>query len=136
MCAYVQANTLGRLHAADEPSITPLNRGFLYGDAIYEVWRTYEGVLFAWDEHWDRLDRSAQALHMAVPFSRSMILAEVKKTVAAFRAKTGSTAEVYVRLQISRGGGSIGLDPALADEPLYVLLVQENKLYKIGRAHV
>ena len=38
---YVQANTNGRLHAADQPSLSPLNRGYLYGDAIYEVWRTY-----------------------------------------------------------------------------------------------
>ena len=47
MTSFIQANTNGRLHAADEPSIAPLNRGFLYGDAIYEVWRTYGGVVFA-----------------------------------------------------------------------------------------
>ena len=45
---FIQACTNGRLHSAQEPSITPLNRGFLYGDAVYEVWRTYHGVLFAW----------------------------------------------------------------------------------------
>ena len=129
MRAYVQANTQGRLHPADEPSISPLNRGFLYGDAIYEVWRTYEGCVFAWDEHWQRLGRSAEALYFELPFSRDSILAEIKKTAAAFRAKTGSREELYVRLQISRGAGAIGLDTALAEEPNFVLLVQENKLY-------
>jgi len=44
---YVQANTMGRLHDAREASLSPLDRGFLYGDAIYEVWRTYDKVLFA-----------------------------------------------------------------------------------------
>lgn len=129
MCAYVQANTNGRLHSADEPSISPLNRGFLYGDAIYEVWRTYHGVLFAWHEHWQRLLKSAEALYFSLPFPPEQILEEIKKTVTAYRSRSGVTSEIYVRLQITRGGGTIGLDTALADQPFFVLLVQENKLF-------
>lgn len=127
--AYVQANTNGRLHPADEPSISPLNRGFLYGDAIYEVWRTYDGVLFAWDEHWQRLLRSAEALYFRLPYSAEQIFAEIKRTVAAYRSQVAPPAELYVRLQITRGAGSIGLDTALADQPFFVLLVQENKTF-------
>ena len=41
---YIQAYTNGRLHSAAEPSLSPLSRGFLYGDAVYEVWRTCGGV--------------------------------------------------------------------------------------------
>lgn len=129
MSAYIQANTDGRLHAADEPSISPLNRGFLYGDAIYEVWRTYGGVVFAWDEHWRRLERSAVALHMGTLFTRTQIWEEMRKTVAAYRAKVTANHEVYIRLQVTRGAGAIGLDVALADAPGFVLLVQENKLF-------
>ena len=81
---YIQANTNGRLHSAAEPSITPLNRGFLYGDAIYEVWRTYQGVIFAWEEHWARLERSAKALYLELPFDRDRILLEIRRTTAAF----------------------------------------------------
>src|SRR4051812_23496610 len=121
---FIQANTNGRLHSAHEPSITPLNRGFLYGDAIYEVWRTYHGVVFAWQEHFDRLHASAEALRMDVPFSPAEMLREIKRTVAAFRKKTNDGGEVYVRLQLARGAGPIGLDPALADKPEFVLLVQ------------
>ena len=121
---YVQANTNGRLHDAREASISPLDRGFLYGDAIYEVWRTYDGVLFAWDEHWVRLRRSALALHMAFPFEPAGILGEVRRTAAAFREASGFPGELYVRLQVTRGSGTIGLDTALADKPGYVLLVQ------------
>lgn len=121
---YIQANTGGRLHPAHEPSISPLNRGFLYGDAVYEVWRSYHGHLFAWEEHWARLERSAQALHLPLPWSASALLEEVTRTAAAFRAATGSGAELYVRLQVFRGAGPIGLDTALASEPGFVLLVQ------------
>jgi len=121
---YVQANTNGRLHAATEPSVAPLNRGFLYGDAIYEVWRTYEGVIFAWEEHWRRLTTSAAALYISLPWSPAEIAEQIRRTVAAHRAATGWTGEEYIRLQITRGGGPIGLDPGLADQTDYVLLVQ------------
>jgi branched-chain amino acid aminotransferase len=124
---YIQANTNGRLHDAQEPSIAPLNRGFLYGDAIYEVWRTYHGVLFAWEEHWERLTNSARALELELPWSREDIFEQIKRTVAEFETHTGSSGDVYVRLQITRGCGPIGLDPALADGPDYVLIVRRNQ---------
>jgi branched-chain amino acid aminotransferase len=122
--SFIQANTNGRLHPADEPSISPLNRGFLYGDAIYEVWRTYHGTVFAWEEHFARLESSARALHLPLPWTRAEMLAEIKRTVAAFRQAAAFTGEVYIRLQVSRGAGHIGLDVALADRPEFVLLVQ------------
>jgi branched-chain amino acid aminotransferase len=122
--SYIQANTNGRLHPAHEPSLSPLNRGFLYGDSIYEVWRSYHGVIFAWEEHWERLRNSARALHLELPFAPDLILAEIRRTVAAHRQATGFAGEHYIRLQITRGGGPIGLDPALADRPDFVLLVQ------------
>jgi D-amino acid aminotransferase len=124
---YIQANTNGRLHDAREPSIAPLNRGFLYGDAIYEVWRTYRGVLFAWEEHWERLTNSATALELELPWSSEDIFEQIRRTVAEFETHSDSSGDVYVRLQITRGGGPIGLDPSLADCPDYVLLVRRNQ---------
>ena len=124
---YIQACTNGRLHDAREASISPLNRGFLYGDAIYEVWRTYHGVIFAWEEHWRRLEWSAAALHFALPLARGPMLAEILRTTAAYRQAVGGGGELYIRLQITRGGGPIGLDVALADRADYIVLVQANK---------
>lgn len=121
---YVQANTNGRLHPADEPVISPLDRGFLYGDAVYEVWRTYGGVLFTFGEHWARLEASARALHLPLPLDADRALFEISRTATAYRERTGDNGEIYVRLQVSRGGGDIGLDPALAESPVWVLLVQ------------
>src|ERR1700712_5283831 len=113
--SYIQANTNGRLHSANEPSVSPLNRGFLYGDAIYEVWRTYHGVIFAWEEHWRRLEQSAAALHLSLPLQPDSALAEIQRTVAAYRRICPGADELYIRLQITRGAGAIGLDIALAD---------------------
>lgn len=124
LSSYIQANTAGHLHDAATPTLSVLNRGYLYGDAIYEVWRTYEGVVFAWAEHWARLERSAAALHLTLEFSADDMWQEVQRTTARFRAVTGDTGELYIRLQVSRGHGPIGLDPALADEAVWVLLVQ------------
>ncbi len=121
---YIQANTNGRLHPASEPSISPLNRGFLYGDAIYEVWRTYGRVIFAWEEHWSRLTRSAAALYLNLPWNADTLLGQIRRTVEAYTHNSVYRGELYIRLQITRGAGPVGLDPALADEPTYVLLVQ------------
>ena len=121
---YIQANTGGRLHPASEPSISPLNRGFLYGDAIYEVWRTYHGVIFAWEEHWNRMRASAWALHMPLDFPPEKIFSEIRRTVVAYREKVPGSGELYIRLQITRGAGAIGLDIALADQSGFLLLVQ------------
>ncbi len=125
---YIQANINGTLQSAAVPAIAPINRGFLYGDAIYEVWRTYRGVIFAWEEHWARLGRSAKSLHLSLPFDAGYILTEIRRTAKAFREQTGDRGELYIRLQITRGGGPIGLDPALADATDFVVLVQRLPL--------
>lgn len=130
---YIQANTNGRLHPATEPSLPPLNRSFLYGDAIYEVWRTYDGVLFAWEEHWRRLGRSAAALCLTLPFSADELFAEIRRTAAAFLDREKSAHELYVRVQVSRGCGPIGLDTELAGSPDFVILVQENREHSAGK---
>ncbi|MEO7599233.1 MAG: aminotransferase class IV [Opitutus sp.] len=129
MSHFIQACTNGRLHDAKDASISPLNRGFLYGDAIYEVWRTYHGALFAWHEHWERLQRSAAALAIELPLTSAEALAEIKRSVAAYRSADPRKTELYIRLQVTRGGGPIGLDTGLADKSDYLLLVQPNVLY-------
>ncbi len=136
MNKYIQANTDGVLHDARLPTLSPLNRGFLYGDAIYEVWRTYHGTLFAWEEHWARLERSAQALAIDIAaISAERILEEIKKTATAFRLATASKGELYIRLQISRGEGSIGLDINLSDHPRFVILIQENPQFSSEKSN-
>ncbi len=122
---FVLANTCGRVHDAREASISPLDRGFLYGDAVYEVWRTYGGVLFGMREHWARLEHSARALGFEkLPMTMAAFVEEARRTALKHRELTGWRGDVYVRLQISRGAGEVGLDPALADAPNWVILVK------------
>lgn len=121
---YVQANTMGRIHDAREASLSPLDRGFLYGDAIYEVWRTYDKVLFAMESHWERLNRSAAGIGMTMPLTSESVMPEIRRTVDAWRAHTGMDSEVYVRLQVSRGAGEIGLNPTYSETPNWVILVK------------
>lgn len=121
---YVQANTNGCLHDARTPSLSALNRGFLYGDAIYEVWRTYKRVIYAWEEHWKRLTRSAASLGMDIPWRPTDLRQEIRATVEAFEAMVGVGGEFYIRLQIYRGEGSVGLDTQLASGMGFIILVK------------
>jgi len=124
---YTQANTNGHLHDARGGSISPLDRGFLYGDAVYEVWRTYDGIVFAWAEHWARLEQSAAALGFGLSVSAEQMFEHIRRTASAYRAATGDAGDLYIRLQITRGAGVIGLDPELADGANFVILVRANK---------
>ncbi|MCH6255922.1 aminotransferase class IV [Puniceicoccaceae bacterium K14] len=121
---YIQGNFNGKLCDARAPMISPLDRGFLYGDAIYEVWRTYEGVIFGWHEHWERLLQTAEGLSMELPLSQEDVLDLIRFTTKAWRDKTGSDSELYVRLQISRGAGLLGLDTGLADTANFAIFVK------------
>ena len=123
---YVQANTNGQLHDAREPSLSPLDRSFLYGDSVYEVVRTYDGILFAYQEHFERMERSATALGLQLPFTDSVLLTEIRRTVSGFRQRQPATSgeDLYVRIQVSRGCGDIGLDVSLAEETSFVILVK------------
>ena len=132
-CPYIQANTNGRLHDAREPGLPANDRGFLHGDSVYEVWRTYDGALFAFDEHWLRLERSAYALAIELPLGRRELAEQLQRTVDAFVAHTGHVGPVQVRAQFSRGGGVVGLDPAAAVSPSYVVLVQRLQSVPVER---
>jgi branched-chain amino acid aminotransferase len=70
------------------------------------------------------LEASAAALYMVLPWTQAQMFLEIKKTAAAWRERTGATVELYIRLQVTRGCGAIGLDVALADQTDFVVLVQ------------
>ena len=84
-------------------------------------------AVFAFEEHWQRLEQSAQALHLSSPIDRRRFLEEARRTVQAYVGRQGPATEFYIRLQITRGAGAIGLDTTLADHASYVILVQPLK---------
>jgi branched-chain amino acid aminotransferase len=111
----------GRILPAEQATVSVLDRGFLYGDSVFEVLRTYGGVPFGMDEHLARLARSAERTLIRLPVTLPELRAEIEAALAA-----GGYAESLVRIMISRGrAGTLGLDPSLALGPLRVVLVAE-----------
>jgi branched-chain amino acid aminotransferase len=102
-----------------EAAMVPVtDRGFLYGDSVYEVMRTAGGKPVGLDAHLDRLEHSAAALALRLP-ERSHIADAIAQTLAA-----AANPESYVRVIVTRGSGKIGLDTALADRPRLVIMVR------------
>jgi branched-chain amino acid aminotransferase len=109
----------GRIVPPEQAVVSVFDRGFLYGDSVFETLRTYGGALFALDEHLARLQRSAERVLIPLPVPLATLRAEILSAVAAHEG-----AECYVRLTLTRGiGQSLGLDPELAQSPLRVVLV-------------
>jgi branched-chain amino acid aminotransferase len=99
--------------------VSVLNRGFLYGDSVYEVVRTYQGVPFGVQEHLDRLRQSAAYLYLEVPWSDVQIRAEIDRTLAQTHWP-----ESYIRIVVSRGTEStIGLHPQPDTQPSLLIIV-------------
>ena len=109
----------GVILAPDDAKVSVYDRGFLYGDSVFETVRTYGGEPFALREHLERLARSAERVAIPLPVSLETLDADVR---AAIRA--AKNPESYARLMLSRGAGPLGLDPSLAVRPLRVILVE------------
>lgn len=126
----------GTLTRPEDARVSVYDRGFLYGDGVFETLRTYGGIPFAIEEHMQRLEASARAVGIALPVSGRALANEV---VEAIRA--AGNPESSARIMITRGQGPLGLDPALATVPLRVILVEPitplpAALYKDGVAVV
>jgi branched-chain amino acid aminotransferase len=117
------ANVNGTISGAQDAKISILDRGFQYGDSIYEVTRTYDGVPFFLEEHFERLENSAKLARMKLAQSRAQLAEEIRRTVKESGAKRGE--DVFIRYTITRGTGPLDLDPATADTTGYVVLVKE-----------
>ncbi|HEY3446580.1 MAG TPA: aminotransferase class IV [Myxococcales bacterium] len=112
-------NLDGTLVAPEQAVVSVFDRGFLYGDSVYEVVRTYRGVLFELPAHLDRLAESARRIALELPWPVPRLAAESKRTVNA-----SGNPESYLRIVVTRGEGELGLDPALARGGRVVLIAQ------------
>jgi branched-chain amino acid aminotransferase len=104
---------------SETAQISVLDRGFLYGDSVYEVIRTFRGRHFGLKEHLARLRQSAKYLYMTVPWTDAKIQAEVEKTLAQT-----SWLESYIRVVVTRGTESvITLQPSAELQPNLLIVV-------------
>ncbi len=129
-------NVDGVITPTEEARVPVLDRGFLYGDSVYEVFRTFDGVALFFDEHWRRLENSASLARMRISQSREAITEEIRRTVRA----TGASAmhqDVYVRYTITRGEGPVDLYARPDLETRYIVIVREvpswnPQFYSVG----
>lgn len=96
----------GEYFPAQEAKISVFDRGFLYGDSIYEVCYSEDGQLQFYKEHLNRLHRSAELLHMTMWLSDDQITEQVKQTL-----KKSELKDAYLRIVLTRGESVISLDP-------------------------
>jgi branched-chain amino acid aminotransferase len=107
----------GRVCAPEEARVSVFDRGFLYGDSVFETVATAGGRPFALPEHLDRLARSAVRIGLTLP-PREAIERAIAETLAA-----AGNPESRVRVTVTRGTGAFDMDPATAGEPRLVVIV-------------
>lgn len=100
-------NINGTIVAPTQASISIFDRGFLFGDSIYEVARTYDRIPFLLSEHLQRLEKSAYILGLPLTYSLEILKAEIYKSLKAFWETSES--EAYLRLIVTRGEGDLSL---------------------------
>jgi branched-chain amino acid aminotransferase len=102
-------NVEGRLLPPEQAVVPVMDRGFLYGDSVYEVVRTYGGRFFELGRHLARMERSAARIGLTLP-ARARIESELFRTIDA-----AGNPESYARIVVTRGEGRFGLAPHLAE---------------------
>lgn len=129
------SNVDGVITPTGEASVPVLDRGFLYGDSVYEVLRTYRGVPLFLKEHLERLQNSSRLIHMKISQEIGFLVEEIKRTVVATGATEGD--DLYIRLTVTRGEGAVELFPSEGLLSRYVIVVKKipiwpDRFYKVG----
>jgi len=119
MPTKVWLSTHGRPLDPQEATISVFDRGFLYGDSVYETMRTAGGVVVALGAHLRRLRESAAGIAFELPFSDAELRAAIAQTLAA-----AGNSDSRLRVMVTRGTGpSITLDSRTAADPVCVVVV-------------
>lgn len=109
----------GEAHSPETASVSVFDRGFLYGDSVFEALRTYGGEPFELSAHLARLENSAALAKISMPLTLADFEAEVRRGLALTRFD-----ESYVRILLTRGRGrELGLSMSEAQAPLRVVLI-------------
>lgn len=114
----------GELVPKDEAKVSVFDHGLLYGDGVFEGIRVYGGNVFLLTEHIDRLYESARAIRLEIPVPADELSAAVVQTVQANGIEDG-----YVRLVITRGAGTLGLDINKTANPQVIIIADTISLY-------
>jgi len=114
----------GKFRDEAEATISVFDHGLLYGDGIFEGIRAYHGRVFKLKEHIDRLFYSAKAILLTIPMSHADMSRAVVETCRANQVQDG-----YIRLVVTRGVGTLGLNPNRCNEPSVIIIAGKIQLY-------
>lgn len=114
----------GKYFDKEDAKISVYDHGLLYGDGVFEGMRAYSGNVFRLTEHIDRLYESALAICLKIPISKDEMTTAVKQTL-----QKNSLQDAYIRLVVTRGAGSLGLDPNRTSDPQVIIIADHIALY-------
>jgi branched-chain amino acid aminotransferase len=114
----------GTYYDKRDAKISVYDHGLLYGDGVFEGIRVYHGKVFRLREHIDRLYDSARHIYLEIPMSRDKMVEAVLDAV-----KVNNKHEGYIRLIVTRGAGTLGLDPRKTTDPQIIIIVDDIALY-------
>ena len=114
----------GHLFDQQDAKISVYDHGLLYGDGVFEGMRSYGGKVFRLEQHLDRLWNSAKAIRLEIPLTREEMAKAVQATLRANSIDDG-----YIRLVVTRGIGTLGLDPNKCSNPQVIIITDHIELY-------
>ncbi len=114
----------GKLVDEADAKISVFDHGLLYGDGVFEGIRVYSGKIFELDAHIKRLYQSAKVIRLEIPISQSKLISAIEKTVEANGVIDG-----YIRLVVTRGVGTLGLNPFVCEKSIIFIIADNIQLY-------
>src|SRR5688500_3529439 len=108
----------GEFVPEEQARISIFDRGFLYGDGLFETLRVHRGRIFQWSEHAERLSRGVNTLRIPVAWKPQ----ELRRFAETLLEKNGAT-DAILRLNVSRGIGPRGYSPQGAEHPTVAMTV-------------
>jgi len=114
----------GQLYDKDDARISVYDHGLLYGDGVFEGIRSYGGKVFRLEQHLDRLWNSAKAIWLEIPMTKAQMAHAIRDTLQINGIQDG-----YIRVVVTRGVGTLGLDPNRCSNPQVIIITDHISLY-------
>jgi len=114
----------GQLYSPEDARVSVFDHGLLYGDGVFEGLRSYGGKVFRLREHVVRLFESAKAIWLEIPLTQQALCDAIDQMV-----KTNEIDDGYVRVIVTRGAGTLGLDPRKCKDPQIIIIADAIALY-------
>ncbi len=114
----------GQFVEKEDAKISVFDHGLLYGDGIFEGIRIYKNCVYRLDEHLERLEYSAKAILLNMPWSRQEL-----SDLVCESCRINDLSDGYIRLIVTRGAGSLGLSPNSCPNPSLIIIADKITLY-------